>query len=108
MIVLQDFSSMGVTRDLTRNTRAPVFGSCFVCLSLLFSSAFTLNEDLRVVGETDVRLSLFDLFKQAEFCQDTLFTPERHSAILNLVNIVESVSCLQGFVITLMPFLVIS
>ena len=63
-----------IAREMTRNTSAPVFGSFFVCLSLLFSSAFTLNEDLRVVGETDVRLSLLDLFKQAEFCQDAVYS----------------------------------
>ena len=59
---------------MTRFPRAPVFGSFLVCLSLLFSSAITLNEDLRVVGGTDFRLSLFDLFKQAEFCQDAVYS----------------------------------
>lgn len=59
---------------MTRFSRAPAFGSFFVCLSLLLSSAFTLNEDLRVVGDIDVRLSLFDLFKQAEFCQDAVYS----------------------------------
>lgn len=59
---------------MTRFSRAPAFGSFFVCLSLLLSSAFTLNEDLRVIGDIDVRLSLFDLFKQAEFCQDAVYS----------------------------------
>lgn len=59
---------------MTRFSRAPAFGSFFVCLSLLLSSAFTLNEDLRVVGDIHVRLSLFDLFKQAEFCQDAVYS----------------------------------
>ena len=59
---------------MTCFSRAPVFGSFLVCLSLLFSSAITLNEDLRVVGGTDFRLSLFDLFKQAEFCQDAVYS----------------------------------